>query len=328
MDPSFRYRIYGLAVRCNQPLPAPQVAGEGPADLDIHISTTPDRDLDWSGAEPVYAGPESLWRLDDHTLRLGYTDDRNGARWDLTCERGVRIDIRWMEGISVTDLRTYLLNSAVTVALNLRGIPCLHASGVVVNGRGALLLGPSGTGKSTTAGALMAAGNELLTDDIAALDLRPDQVWVHPGHPRLRLLSESAAALNESFDLLPPVWTNPWLTPKRYLDASAGAGGRRQEPARLGVIYVLAPRDGEAGAPAITPVPPREAVRWLLGYAYGGVWLDTQRLGRLFRSLARVTELVPVRMVHRSDRLADLPRLVHMLAEDAGLVSAVPVAVP
>lgn len=322
MSPSFRYTIYGLAVRSNQPLPAPQDAHEGPVDLDIHISTRPDRSLDWSGPEPVYAGLESLWRLDDQTWRIGYTDHRSGARWDLTCEGGTRITIRWMEGISIPDLRTFLLNSAVTVALHLRGTPCLHASGVVVNGRGALLLGPSGTGKSTTAAALVAAGSELLTDDIAALDLRPHRVLVQPGHPRLRLLADSAAAVNECFDRLSPVWTDPSFSTKRYLDASGGAGGRRQGPAELGVVYVLTPRDVAQGEPAITPLAPREALRWLLGYTYGGGWLDAQRRASLFQSLARVTERVPVRRVHRGDRLADLPKLVDMLAEDADLVTS------
>lgn len=321
MAPPFRYRVYGLAVRSNQPLPAVPVADQGPLDLDIDISPTPDRCLDWDGPEPVYAGPESFWRLDDHTWRLGYTDVRSGARWDLTCERGARITVRWMKGISIPDIRTFVLNSAVTVALHLRNVPCLHASGIVVNDRGALLLGPSGTGKSTTAAALMAAGNPLLTDDVAALDLRADQVWVSGGNPRLRLLADSASAVNERFDLLPPVWTDPSFSTKRYLDAAAGTGGLRQAPVRLGVIYVLAGREAEQGEPAATPLAPREALRWLLGHTYGGSWLDPPRRARLFQSLARVTELVPVRRVHRADRLADLPKLVHMLSRDAALLT-------
>jgi hypothetical protein len=318
--PAFRYRAYGLAVRSNQPLPAVPDAGEGPFDLDIDISATPAASLDWRGPEPVYAGPETFWRLDDHTWRLGYTDAGSGARWDLTCERGSRIRVRWMEGISVPDIRTFLLYSAVTMALHLRHTPCLHASGVVVNGRGALLLGPSGTGKSTTAAALLGAGNELLTDDVAALELRPGEVLVQRGHPRLRLLADSAAAVNEPFELLPPVWTDPSYSSKRYLDAVTG--GESQGPAPLGVIYLLAPRDPARGEAAVTATDPREALRSLMWHTYGGVWLDAPRHARLFRSLARVAELVPVRTVHRGDRLADLPKLVELLSADAGLASS------
>ncbi|HEX8673677.1 MAG TPA: hypothetical protein VF710_17410 [Longimicrobium sp.] len=317
MAAHFRYAVYGLAVRCNQPLPAAPSAHDGPVDLDIDIPATPARSLDWDGPEPVYAGQESFWQLDDHTWRLGYTDPVSGARWDLTCERGARMTVRWMEGISFPDVRTFVLNSAIPVALHLRGIPCLHASGIVVNGRGALFLGASGTGKSTTAAAMVAAGNELLTDDVAALDLRADQVLVRPGLPRVRLLAESAAAVNESFDLLAPVWSDASFSAKRYLDAPGGGGA-----ARLGVIYLLARREAEPREPSVTPLAPREALRWLMEHTCGKVWLDAPRRARLFQSLARVTEMVPVRTVHRGDRLADLPKLVELLSEDAGVVTS------
>ncbi len=316
MTPSFRYSAYGLAVRCNQPLPGPPRAGDGPVDLDIHISPAPAASLDWSGPEPVYAGWETFWRLDEDTWRLGCTDPGSGARWELTCQRGARITVRWTEGVSIPDVRTLLLYSAVTMALHLRGTPCLHASGVVVNGRAALLLGLSGTGKSTTAAALVAAGNGLLTDDVAALDLRPGEVRVHHGHPRLRLLADSASALNERFDLLHPVWSDQSLRGKRYLDAPAGDGALA--PAPLGVIYLLDRRDPERRRPAVAPLAPRAARRSLMWPTDGGVWLDAPRHARLFRSLARVTELVPVRLVHRGDRLADLPEMVELLSEDAG----------
>jgi energy-coupling factor transporter ATP-binding protein EcfA2 len=312
---SYRYTIYGLAVRSNQPLPTPEESGDGPADLEIHISDRPDPFLDWSGPEPIYGGSESLWRLGEHVWRMGYTDERRGARWDLTCERGERITIRWTQGISLPDIRTYLLNSAVTVALQMRGIPCLHASGVVVNGRAALLLGPSGAGKSTMAAALMSAGHELLTDDIAALDLGAGQVVVRAGQPRLRVLAESAAALDQRFDRLAPVWTDSAFSTKRYLEAPRGAG-ERARAARLAVIYVLTPREAEQREPVIAPLTPREGLRWLLGYTYGGTWLDEQRRARLFQSLARVTETVPVRRLERADSLADLPKLVRMISQD------------
>jgi hypothetical protein len=317
MTPPFRYRVYGLAVRCNQPLPAAPSADDGPFDLDVDIPATPARSLSWDGPDPIYRGMESFWRLDDDTWRLGYADAAGAALWDLTCEGGARIAVRWSEGISIPDIRTFILYSAVAMALHLRGTPCLHASGVVVNGRGALLLGPSGTGKSTTAAALVAAGNELLTDDVAALGLGIDQVLVHPGLPRLRLLAESAAAVNEPFDHLAPVWSDPSFSTKRYMDAPAGGGA-----APLGVIYLLAPRDAAPREPSVTPLAPREALRWLMEHTYGKVWLDAPRRARLFQSLARVTELVPVRTVHRGDRLADLPKLVELLTEDAGMVSS------
>jgi hypothetical protein len=320
---AFHYRLYGLAVRSNQPLPCAAEGADGPVDLDIHISATPSRWLDWDGADPVYAGPESFWRLDAETWRFGYSDARTGARWDLTCWKGERIEVRWMEGISIPDIRTFLLNSALSIALTLRDTPCLHATAVLLNERAVLLLGPSGAGKSTTAAALVSAGGVLLNEDISAIELAPDHALVQRGHPRLRLLADSASAVNQAFDQLPAVWTDLSFSTKRYLDLAA-ASGETAHPARLGVIYVLGARDSGGDDPALTPLKPREALQWLLGHTYGRLWLDEGRRTLLFRSVARLTELVPVRRVHRSDRLADLPKLVDLLMQDAGLVASAP----
>jgi hypothetical protein len=55
----------------------------------------------------------------------------------------------------------------------------LHAAMVMVDGRGALVAGPSGQGKSTTAAASVAAGLGVLGDDTVALQ-RTDEGWI--GH--------------------------------------------------------------------------------------------------------------------------------------------------
>ncbi|WP_449042655.1 HPr kinase/phosphorylase [Paracoccus sp. (in: a-proteobacteria)] len=48
----------------------------------------------------------------------------------------------------------------------------IHASAVVVEGQGLLILGPSGAGKSSLALALMAQGAQLVADDRVLLDAR------------------------------------------------------------------------------------------------------------------------------------------------------------
>lgn len=55
----------------------------------------------------------------------------------------------------------------------------LHASSVVVGGGAHLFAAPSGTGKSTLARTLVAAGAELLGDEVACVG--PEGVAVHPG---------------------------------------------------------------------------------------------------------------------------------------------------
>ena len=52
----------------------------------------------------------------------------------------------------------------------------LHASSVAVDGKGLLILGPSGSGKSALALRLMALGAVLIADDRTVLDLSPQGV--------------------------------------------------------------------------------------------------------------------------------------------------------
>lgn len=53
----------------------------------------------------------------------------------------------------------------------------LHATCVAVEGRGVLITGPSGSGKSSLALALMAHGARLVADDQVTLSLRDGALW-------------------------------------------------------------------------------------------------------------------------------------------------------
>lgn len=53
----------------------------------------------------------------------------------------------------------------------------LHASCVAVDGRGVLVTGPSGSGKSSLSLALMAYGARLVADDRVTLSLRDGALW-------------------------------------------------------------------------------------------------------------------------------------------------------
>ena len=53
----------------------------------------------------------------------------------------------------------------------------VHASCVAFEGKGVLLRGPPGAGKSDLALRAIEAGARLVADDLVALDLRGDRVW-------------------------------------------------------------------------------------------------------------------------------------------------------
>lgn len=57
-------------------------------------------------------------------------------------------------------------------------MPCLHASAVSLDGRGTLIIGPSGSGKSSLALELMAFGCTLVADDQVMVDRRVGGLWL------------------------------------------------------------------------------------------------------------------------------------------------------
>ncbi|MEM8791319.1 MAG: serine kinase [Pseudomonadota bacterium] len=65
---------------------------------------------------------------------------------------------------------------------------CLHASAVAINGKGVLILGPSGSGKSALAADLISRGATLISDD---------QTLVSPAKPPLLSAPDSIKGLIE-----------------------------------------------------------------------------------------------------------------------------------
>ena len=67
------------------------------------------------------------------------------------------------------------MNGATSPATGL-----VHATTVAVDRRAVLIFGPSGSGKSSLALQLMAAGAVLVSDDQTLLSRREDQLWAAP----------------------------------------------------------------------------------------------------------------------------------------------------
>ena len=80
----------------------------------------------------------------------------------------------------VTDCIVSLVQSAQ------QGVLFLHAASFGIGGAGALLIGRSGAGKSTTSVALAARGHSFLGDDLAAVRLATREVLPFPKSARLR----------------------------------------------------------------------------------------------------------------------------------------------
>ncbi len=85
------------------------------------------------------------------------------------------------------DWATIVSAQALPLAATIRGLEVMHASGVVLDGRAALIMGPSGAGKSSIAAGLLSAGGQLLSDDVVALALSDGALIAYAGSAVLRL---------------------------------------------------------------------------------------------------------------------------------------------
>ena len=147
--------IYGLRVASDFPLPGVSVCDE-PAAIDVRIWLKEKHHFAsrFSALSHVTYTSANSNLEGDSILRVGQLDDgryvgffySDGVRFAVERE-GREIWADWPEGYSLEDACTYLMGPVIAFTLRLRGVTCLHASSVAVDGRAIALTGPAGAGK-------------------------------------------------------------------------------------------------------------------------------------------------------------------------------------
>jgi hypothetical protein len=193
-----------------------------------------------------------------------------------------------------------------------QGVQLLHAGLVGWNGRGALLVGPGGAGKSTTALACRLGGLEYLGDDAVGLEERTAGAFV--GHSlfgsgrlershlaRFPALGRGARAATGSSE------------PKSLLLLGAAPSGRRARSVRLALL--LLPAVVERAEPAAEPLAGGAALRALAPSTLLGA-LGAGRPG--FEQLARLVKRLPCYRLELGRELDRIGPLVGGLLDGAG----------
>lgn len=159
----------------------------------------------------------------------------------------------------------------------------VHAACVGAGGRGALLAGAGGSGKSTTTAACVLAGMQTTGDDFVLTD---------PGGGAAHALYDTIKLGPDSLDMLPG-WAGAIANPGRDADQKARIHLRRARPDSLAPTLkldaLLLPTISGAPRTAIAPAPPGEAVRALVpSTAFllrGGAAASIRKAGALARAL-------------------------------------------
>ena len=318
------YRAFGLTLATNRSVPSlvPENT-RAPVHTHISLGVTPDVPAGDRAGEEWYVAPNvdgepalRVWRTGEGAyLRLRYAD---GPEF-VVDGAGQQVWASWPASSTLEDTATYLLGPVLGLVLRLRGVTCLHASAVAIEGRAVLFAGSPSAGKSTAAAALVRLGHPALADDVAALVVRDGITHVVPAYPHLRLWPESVALLFGSGDVLPPL-TPTW--DKRGLDVTDAFHG---EPLPLAAIYVLEARSLD-GSTRIAPIDGRQRLLTLIAHGYVNYLLDRARRQQDFDALSRIAFEVPVRRLSVPDFAAHAAAFRRAIIEDSERTACTPLA--
>jgi len=281
---------------------SPYSENEIPSGSEVLTYVSSYTDDSGTPALRIWKSPDGLY------LRLAYYD---GTQFWLE-HTGKEIWAMWPEGSTLEDASSYLLGPVLGIVLRLRGVTCLHASAVALDGRGVAFVGAEGAGKSTTAAAFAREGDGVLSDDVVALDEDESGFLVVPAYPHLCLWPESVAMLYGSADALPH-FSKGWE--KQRLSLGERETRYESRPLILGAVYFLGERRSEA-APSVEAVRPQAALMSLVADSFASKTLDREMRAREFEVLGRLVTSVPMRRVFANSDTSRIHDLCRVVRED------------
>lgn len=230
-----RYRAYGLTIASEFELPELAVVGEGSGEgtdaVDVQICR----------------GKVALPELTMTTIqRQGITAQFGGNRqraylwWEgvagFEACAGRRLTVQpAVDTISPEFLNLYILSEALGLILYQRGFFLLHASAIRVGSQVVVFVGAPGAGKSTTAAAFLQQGYACFGDDMVAMRIVDQQVWVYPAFSQVKIWQTSVTGLGYDASQTPRLFPGSLkhlLRPMELLPL---------EPLPLAHLFVLEP---------------------------------------------------------------------------------------
>jgi len=289
------YRVFGLTVRSEIPLPELLPAPEG-AEADVVITL---------GRLPAIEGeiPENFAATDAG----GVLNVAGAGRYLIRGGREILVEPD--PAGSERHLRLYLLGSAFGAILHQRNLLPLHSNAMEIAGHAVAFLGASGAGKSTMAAWFHDRGYPVLADDVCVVTLGSDGApLAHPGIPRLRLWRDALEASGRDVEDHEHAFDDADKYNVRTRTSDAGS------PLPLAAIYLLDRPDSGALELAITGLQGLDAIEALVANTYRGAYLV--EMGATQRHLLQCVELtgqVPVFRTARvwgTDAFAEQARLL------------------
>ncbi|MDJ0737549.1 MAG: serine kinase [Nostocaceae cyanobacterium] len=289
----FSYFAYGLGIQSDIPIPEFIEAEVG---CDVTLTIESDRHLTDYLPQAAIEQPLCL-KLNREEAHF-YVKDVGL----FLVKEGNQIQIIPAPDVSSELLGFYLVGTIMGILLYQRGLLVLHASVVNINGSAVAFLGVSGEGKSSTAAAFHTHGYNMITDDVAPVNLGKQTATITPGFPQIKLGKEIATTLGYDFESLPLV--HPSGEKRGYRPRQ----GFSVDPLPIRRIYVL----NSSPEFSIEPLKPQEAVVELSRHSRPATLFHSPDAQHFFQCISLVQECTLYRL-NRPRNLALLPDLVKIV---------------
>lgn len=195
---SYRYFIYGLHVESEIEINEAMADSQNKvADVTVKIGSMPDEVR------------EKMDKQNDSMIALICKRDglcfRVPAVGDYLVEEKCITIEPFIEPTS-QPIKTFLLGSAFGYCMVLRKKVVMHGGAVEHNGKGIIVTGESGAGKSTVTNALRERGYLFIADDVCALAEDGEKMHISMAYPQQKLCRD--AAMKMGYDLSELIYIN------------------------------------------------------------------------------------------------------------------------
>jgi len=298
-----RYSAYGLLFESDIELPeftASQDSRPTP-DVRVLLAPVPERLENPAGTGVLFEATEGefLLRLPDVAAYLV-----RGGNEILVQPQPDAID---------SEVRVFMLGSAIGALLHQREKLVLHAAALGTEQGAVLFAGVSGAGKSTLLSEFLSRGYSMMVDDVCSIELdSAGDPLVMPGYPRTRLWADAAARLD--------VDTTDLTRTRQSLEKYERQLPDRfwNDPLPIRKIYILKSHNHDEIK--ITEPPLVRRFNVIKNNTYRRTFLNGLAMQEShFAITARVATTAPVGVVSRPNVGFQLKRLADAIESDLGM---------
>lgn len=264
---------------------------------------------------------KTLWhqtdRGDRYASEIDLFKEPTRKLLQIACEgKGVleykKNDINIIWQTKGTSFEHYLQTVGLSLWLEMRGVPCIHANAVATDSGVIGLIAPSQTGKTTLTAALATRCMAMMTDDMMAIH-KTEAGWkVYPAWPQLRMWPEVAQHFVKNADSLKRVHGRfekrlVKLNEQNVLNHSSKSGLLKR-------LYLLERRESKASEIVIESVTAAESMiallqNSMLADAYRPLGIEQGRLKAL-ASLLKTVQLKRVVYPSGKEHLGDVCKCI------------------